>query len=273
MRDFDDKVAFVTGAASGLGFALARAFGHARMKVMLADIDVDALENAVDELKNDQMSVRGVECDVSDRASVQHAASETLAAFGKVHVVCNNAGPASGGPLELTTPGDCDWIIGVDVMGMIYGCQTFLPHIRAHGEGGHIVSTASVLGMIPAPGLALHNAAKAAMISLSQTLSAELAGTSIGVSVLVPGFMRTRIGDREQIDRNRPKRFGERTPHSPQGEEQLAALIRAGMDPNEVAEKVMHGIKENELYIFSDPGWRSTLETHFQRMLAAYPNA
>jgi NAD(P)-dependent dehydrogenase (short-subunit alcohol dehydrogenase family) len=116
MRDFHDKVAFVTGGASGLGFALARAFGRARMKVMLADIDVDALENAMAELKKDQISVRSVECDVSDRASVQHAAAETLAAFGKVHVVCNNAGVASGGAMELTTPGDCDWIIGVDLL-------------------------------------------------------------------------------------------------------------------------------------------------------------
>ena len=273
MRDFHDKVAFVTGGASGLGFALARAFGRARMKVMLADIDVDSLENAVAELKKDQISVRGVECDVSDRTSVQRAAAETLAAFGKVHVVCNNAGPVSGGPLELTTPGDCDWIIGVDLMGTIYGCQTFLPHIKAHGEGGHIVSTASVTGMFPVPGVAVHNAAKAGIIALSQTLAAELAGTSIGVSVLVPGFMRTRIADSEHTDRNRPKRFGERTAASPEGREQLAALVRAGMDPNEVAEKVMHGIKENELFIFSHPEWRSTLEEHFQRMLAAYPQA
>ncbi len=271
MRDFIDKVAFVTGAASGLGFALARAFGRARMKVMLADIDVDSLEDAVAELKKDQISVRGVECDVSDRASVQHAAAETLAAFGKVHVVCNNAGPGVGGPLELTTPGDCDWIIGVDLLGTIYGCQTFLPHIRAHGEGGHIVSTASISGMIPLPGAAVHNAAKAGIIALSQTLAAELAGTSIGVSVLLPGFMRTRIADREHTARNRPKRFGQQTASS--GADQLAALVRAGMDPNEVAEKVMHGIKENELFIFSHPEWRSTLEAHFSSMLAAYPQA
>jgi NAD(P)-dependent dehydrogenase (short-subunit alcohol dehydrogenase family) len=257
MRDFHDKVAFVTGGASGLGFALARAFGRARMKVMLADIDVDALENAVAELKKDQISVRGVECDVSDRTAVQRAASETLAAFGKVHVVCNNAGPFSGGAMELTTPGDCDWIIGVDVMGTIYGCQTFLPLIKAHGEGGHIVSIASLSGMFPVPGGAIHNAAKAAVISLSQTLAAELAGTSIGVSVLVPAFMRTRIV--ENSFRNRPKRFGERTAVSPEGAEQVAALIRAGMDPHEVAEKVMHGIKENELFIFSHPEWRSML--------------
>jgi NAD(P)-dependent dehydrogenase (short-subunit alcohol dehydrogenase family) len=114
-----------------------------------------------------------------------------------VHVVCNNAGTGTGGPLELTTPGDCDWIIGVDLMGTIYGCQTFLPHIKAHGEGGHIVSTASVTGLFPVPGRAVHAAAKAGVIALSQTLAAELAGTSIGVSVLVPAFMRTRIAERE----------------------------------------------------------------------------
>ena len=117
---------------------------------------------------------------------------------------------ACGGPLELTTPGDCDWIIGVDLMGTIYGCQTFLPHIKAQGEGGHIVSTASLSGLIPLPGIAVHSAAKAAIIALSQTLAAELAGTSIGVSVLLPGFMRTRIADREHTARNRPKRFGQR---------------------------------------------------------------
>jgi NAD(P)-dependent dehydrogenase (short-subunit alcohol dehydrogenase family) len=269
MRDFHDKVAFVTGGASGLGFALARALGRARMKVMLADIDVDSLENAVAELKKDQISVRGVECDVSDRTSVQRAASETLAAFGKVHVVCNNAGPFSGGALEVTTPGDCDWIIGVDLMGTIYGCQTFLPHIKAHGEGGHIVSTSSVSGMFPVPGAAVHNAAKAGIIALSQSLAAELAGTPIGVSVVLPGFMRTRIV--ETSIRNRPKRFGELTAASPEGREAMEGLVRAGMDPHEVAEKVMHGIRENELFIFSHQEWRSTVEEHFQRMLAAYP--
>lgn len=271
MRDFNDKVAFVTGGASGLGFALARALGRARMKVMLADIDVDALEWAVAELKKDQIGVRGVECDVSDRASVQRAAAETLTAFGKVHVVCNNAGIFSGGAMELTTPGDCDWIIGVNLMGMIYGCQTFLPHIKAHGEGGHIVSTASVTGMLPAPGMAVYNATKAGIIAISQNLAGELAGTSIGVSVLMPGFMRTRIIENRL--RNRPKRFGERTAASPESGKQLDALIRGGMDPDEVAEKVMRGIKENEPYIFTDPGWRSSLEEYFQGLLAAYPQA
>ena len=99
--------------------------------------------------------------------------------------------------MELTTPGDCDWIIGVNLMGMIYVCQTFLPHIKAHGEGGHIVSTTSVTGMLPVPGVAVYNAAKAGIVAVSQTLAAELAGTSIGVSVLVPGFTRTRIARKQ----------------------------------------------------------------------------
>jgi len=118
----------------------------------------------------------------------------------------------------------------------------------------------------PSTGL---EAAKAGTVSLMQSLAAELAGTSIGVSVLVPAFMRTRII--ENSVRNRPKRFGERTVASPEGRDQVEAIVGAGMDPDEVAEKVMHGIKENELYIFSDPEWRSTVEGHFQRMLAAYP--
>jgi NAD(P)-dependent dehydrogenase (short-subunit alcohol dehydrogenase family) len=238
---------------------------------MLADIDVDSLENAVAELKKEQISVRSVECDVSDRTSVQRAAAETLVAFGKVHVVCNNAGVFSGGAMELTTPGDCDWIIGVNLMGMIYGCQTFLPHIKAHGEGGHIVSTSSVTAIVPVPGTAIYNATKAGIVALSQSLAAELAGTSIGVSVLLPSFMRTRIV--ENRVRNRPKRFGERTVPSPEAEDQLNVLLRAGMDPDEVAEKVMHGIKENELHIFTDPEWRGPIEEHFQRMLAAYPQS
>ena len=270
MRDFEGKVAFVTGGASGLGFALARKFGRARMKVMLADIEVDALENAVAELKKDQISVRGVECDVSDRTSVQRAAADTVAAFGKVHLVCSNAGVQCGGAIERITPGDWDWVLGVSLMGFVYAIQAFLPQIKAHEEGGHIVATSAMVGMLSAPGFGPVNAAKAGLIALSQTLAAELAGTSIGVSVLLPGFVRTRAADSA---RNRPKRFGERTERSQEDRDQVAALVRSGMDPDEVAEKAMHGIKENQLYIFSHPEWRSTLEEQYQQILAAYPQA
>jgi len=270
LQDFQDKGAFVTGAASGLGFALARALGRARMKVMLADIDVDALENAVAELKKDQISVRGVECDVSDRVSVQRAAAETVSAFGKVHVVCSNAAVFSGGALERITPGDWDWVLGVNLMGFGYVVQAFLPHIKAHEQGGHIVATASLTAMLSMPGIGPYNATKAGILALSQTLAAELSGSSIGVSVVCPGIMRTRIAESA---RNRPKRFGEPTAGSQGAMNTFASLVSSGMDPDEVAGKVMQGIKKNQLYIFTHPEWRSALEEYFQGILAAYPTA
>jgi NAD(P)-dependent dehydrogenase (short-subunit alcohol dehydrogenase family) len=271
LRDFQDKGAFVTGAANGFGFALARAFGRARMKVMLADIDVDGLENAVAELKKDQISVRSVECDVSDRVSVQRAAAETLSAFGKVHVVCSNAGVFTGGALERISAGDWDWVLGVNLMGFAHVVQAFLPHIRAHEEGGHIVATSSLTAMVPSvPGIGPYTAAKAGILSLSQTLAAELSGSSIGVSVVCPGIMRTRIAESARI---RPKRFGEATAGSQGDVNTFASMVNSGMDPDEVAEKVMQGIKENKLYVFTHPEWRSTVEEYFQQILAAYPNA
>ena len=130
MREFDGKVAFVTGGASGLGFALARAFGRANMRVMLADIEVGALNAAVAELKGQGIDVRGIECDVANRASVQHAASETLAAFGKIHLICNNAGVVAGGPMERITPGDWDWVIGVELMALCMASRLFCPVLR-----------------------------------------------------------------------------------------------------------------------------------------------
>jgi NAD(P)-dependent dehydrogenase (short-subunit alcohol dehydrogenase family) len=268
VREFDGKVAFVTGGASGLGFALARAFGRANMQVMLADIEVDALHTAVAELKGEGIDARGVECDVADRASVQHAASETLAAFGKVHVLCNNAGVSAGGPIERITPGDWDWVIGVELMGAVYGIQAFLPHLKSQGEGGHVVTVASMAGMVGLAGAGPHVAAKFGLVGLSEVLAAEMAGTSIGVSMLCCGFMRTRQADSA---RNRPERYGTRTEVSPAAAAQLAALVRSGQEPQEVAEMVMRAIKENELYIFTDPGFRSALEERSQRILAAYP--
>jgi NAD(P)-dependent dehydrogenase (short-subunit alcohol dehydrogenase family) len=267
VREFDGKAAFVTGGASGLGFALARAFGRANMRVMLADIEVGALNAAVAELKGEGIDVRGIECDVANRASVQHAASETLAAFGKIHVLCNNAGVVAGGPMESITPGDWDWVIGVELMGAVYGIQAFLPHLKAQGEGGHVVTVASMAGMLGVPGMGAHVAAKFGVVWLSETLAAELAGTSIGVSVLCCSFMRTRM---DNSARNRSERYGPRTETSPAAEAHLATFVRLGKDPEEVAEKVMRGIKENEMYIFTDPELRSPLEERFQRILAAY---
>jgi NAD(P)-dependent dehydrogenase (short-subunit alcohol dehydrogenase family) len=268
MREFDSKVAFVTGAASGIGLALARAFGRAKMRVMLADIETDALNAAVAELQGSGIDARGVECDVADYNSVQRAAAETLAAFGKVHLLCNNAGAVAGGPMELITLGDWDWVLGVELMSNIYAIKAFLPQIKKQGEGGHIVSVASMAGFVCVPGAGPHNVAKFGVRALSETLAAELAGSPIGVSIVCCSFVRTRI---DSSARNRSERYGQRTQASPAADAQLAALVRSGREPDEIAEKTIRGIKDNDLYIFTHPEMRGALEDQFQRTLAAYP--
>ena len=147
MREFAGKTAFVTGGAGGIGFALGRAFAQAGMKVMLADIEADALQAAVKSLQEITPDIRGTICDVADAASVERAAQATFDAFGHVHVVCNNAGVAAGGGIDHISLDNWRWVIDVNLMGVLHGIRSFLPHIRAHGEGGHIVNTASMAGM------------------------------------------------------------------------------------------------------------------------------
>lgn len=266
--DFEGKIAFVTGAASGIGLAIAEAFARANLKVMLADIEEDALDVAVGALKTSGAEVRGVLCDVSDRASVQRAAEETFGVFGNVHIVCSNAGVIAGGQIESIPTGDWDWVLGVNLMGAIYVIQAFLPHIKAHSEGGHIVITASGSGMVCTPGTGPHNVSKFALVGLAETLAAELAGTPIGVSVLCPSFVRTRIAT---SFRNRPVRFGAQLDRPVDANAQLAALVDAGTDPQKLAQRVMMSIRDNDLYVFTHPPEvRVFLEERFGRILAAF---
>ncbi len=180
MKDLAGKTAFVTGGASGIGLSMARAFGAAGMNVMLGDINEDDLATAVAELKERQIKAAGVRCDVAERKSVERAAEETVATYGKVHVVCNNAGVGAGGPIGTLKPGDWDWTIAVNLMGVVYGTEAFLPHIRAHGEGGHLVNTASMAGMISIPGMEPYTASKYAVVGMSEGWHAQLAPDSIG---------------------------------------------------------------------------------------------
>lgn len=274
MRDFAGKGAFVTGGASGIGLALGRALAEAGMKVMLADVEAGALEAALRELAATGATVKGVLCDVSDRAAVERAAAEAFAAFGKVHLICNNAGVGvGGGPADQIAPADWDWAVGVNLMGVVHGVAAFLPHIRAHGEGGHIVNTASMAGMMSAPMMSPYNVTKFGVVSLTESLAAELQGTGIGASVLCPGWVNTRIG--ESL-RNRPARLG--PPRAPtalalERRAQLQELLRAGMSPEEVAARVMGAIRDGDLYVFTHPEMRAPLEERFRRILAAYDKA
>jgi NAD(P)-dependent dehydrogenase (short-subunit alcohol dehydrogenase family) len=147
MRELEGKTAFVTGGASGIGLALGRTFAEAGMNVMLADIEADALLAAVENLRSIGPAVNGVACDVADPDSIDRAAKTTYAAFGNVHVICNNAGVAAGSGIDNITLDTWRWVLDVNLMGVLHGIRTFLPHIRAHGEGGHIVNTASMAGL------------------------------------------------------------------------------------------------------------------------------
>ena len=205
MRELTGKTAFVTGGASGIGFALGQALARAGMKVMLADIETDALTAAVKSLHDVGPDVRGIACDVTDPLSVDRAAEASFAAFGKVHVVCNNAGVGGGSGIDTISLDTWRWVLDVNLMGVLHGIRSFLPHLRGHGEGGHIVNTASMAGMNSGLGFSAYSASKFAVVNMSEGLAMQLAPLGIGVTVLCPGFVRTRIW---QSSRNRPLRYG-----------------------------------------------------------------
>jgi len=277
MLDLAGKTAFVTGGASGIGLALGRAFAEAGMKVMLADIEADALADAVKTLRDCGPDVRSVICDVADPASVERAAQASYEAFGHVHVVCNNAGVAGGGGIDAISVDTWRWVLDVNLMGVLHGIRTFLPHIRAHGEGGHIVNTASMAGMNSGLGFSPYSASKFAVVTMSEGLAMQVAPLGIGVTVLCPGFVRTRIWE---SGRNRPERYGPAlTPDSASEAGRLVAhlaeLGRSGLDPSDVAAQVLTAIRENELYVFTHSGadWRAELEVRFAGILAAMDRA
>ena len=255
MRELAGKTAFVTGGASGIGLALGRAFAEAGMNVMLADIEMDALSAAVKSLHNVGPDVRGVICDVTDPGSVERAADASYEAFGQVHVVCNNAGVAGGGGIDDIPLDDWRWVLDVNLMGVLHGIRTFLPHIRAHGEGGHIVNTASMAGMVSGLGFGPYSASKFAVVAMSEGLAMHLKPLGIGVSVLCPGWVRTRI---TESARNRSERYGPARPPDPTGPANVVAeLVQSGLDPSVVAQRVLTAIRKDQLYVFTHPEMRA----------------
>ena len=266
MHELKGKTAFVTGGASGIGLALGRAFAEAGCRVMLADIEEAALHNALRSLEGVGPDTRGIVCDVADPVSVETAAEQTIAAFGKLHILCNNAGVAGGSGIDEISLASWRWIIDVNLMGVVHGVAAFLPHIRAHGEGGHIVNTASMAGMLAAGmGFSPYAASKFAVIAMSEGLAVELKPLGVGVTVLCPGYVRTRIAE---AGRNRPPRYGAHI-GSPLGA-RVAELVNTGIDPQEVAARVLHAIRNDELYAFTHPEMHDLLDERFRAILAAY---
>ena len=268
MKDFKGKTAFITGGASGIGLGMAMAFGRAGMNVAIADIERDVAAKAVDMLKRDQIKAVPIHCDVAVRSEVQRAALEAVAAFGKIHIVCNNAGVGAGGAFGSVGERDWDWIIDVNLKGVVYGMEVFEPLIESHGEGGHFVNTASMAGMVSPPTMEPYCATKFAVVAMSEGWAGQLAAKNIGVSILCPGFVQTRI---HESRRNRPDAYGA-DQREARSEVELvsAAAVTGGIPVGPVAGRVVEAIKDNDLYIFTHPEMKAATEARFQRILEAF---
>lgn len=273
ISEFRGKTAFITGGASGIGLGMARAFGRAGMNIVVADIDRKAAGAAVEQLAAQQIKAAPVYCDVSERGSVRAAALEAVAAFGKVHMVCNNAGVAVGGQIGSVGERDWDWIVDVNLKGVVYGTEIFTPLIASHGEGGHIVNTASMAGMVSPPGLEPYSATKFAVVAMSEGWFLQLAPLNIGVSVLCPGFVRTRIHESGRVRQDRYGAQAEAGPGVAATREAAAQQVLSGIDPDIVGERVLEAVKAGELYIFTHLNMKPFAEQRFQAILAAFDRA
>jgi NAD(P)-dependent dehydrogenase (short-subunit alcohol dehydrogenase family) len=274
LRDLKGKTAFVTGGASGFGLEFAKLFLAEGMNVFLADIEAGPLETAIAALRP-LGKVSGAVCDVAKRASLQIAADEAIAAFGAVHLVCNNAGIGGGsGGVEEFSERHWDWVMGVNLMGVVHGISIFLPHMRARGQGGWFVNTASMAGLLGQPFGAPYSASKSAVIAVSESLAYELRESNIGVSILCPGFAKTGIA---QSERNQPAELAAEARAKSKAAAERAALsiqaVATGIEPAEVAARTLQGIKDGDLYIFTHPAMRKMIEKRFERIGAAYDKA
>ena len=269
MKHVEGKVAFITGGASGIGLGMAKVFVNAGMKVVIADIRQDHLDQAMSQFTDTNFRVHALRVDVSDRAAMVQAADEAERVFGPVHVVCNNAGINMFASMDECTYEDWDWILGVNLGGVVNGVQTFVPRLKAHGQGGQIVNTASMASFISGPGAGIYTTSKFAVRGLSESLRWSLAPYNIGVSVLCPGLVNSAIYESEKI---RPKEFAQRTgPIDQTFMNILPDVHKVGMDPLEVGEKVLAGIKRNDLYIFPHPEFKDELQEIFSEVLSAIP--
>ena len=274
MKDLAGKVAFVTGAASGIGLGISTALAQAGVKVMMCDIEKDALDGAISGLKQTNADVDGVIADVSLKDQLQAAADATIERFGRVDILVNNAGVGGGGRYGEWTDAGWEWTIGVNLMSVIWGIEIFGPLIEAHGDGGQIVSTASIAGFLPVTNPP-YNVTKFGVVALSEGLRTELEPRGIGVSVLCPGFIRTKI---LESARNVPDRFAgardttgeDANLDNSEFAEMARQAITHGIDPLYVGELVREGIEGNWPYIFTDNEFEPAIMERFANVKAGF---
>ena len=272
MKDLKGKVAVITGGASGIGRAVAERAAAEGMKVVIGDIEEGPLKDAEDELSSRGAEAMGVLTDVSDAASVRELRDKALDRFGAVHLVHNNAGVGLGGPIWDVSEEDWRWILGVNLLGVVHGIATFVPLLLEQGEG-HVVNTASIAGLATAPFLGPYNATKQAVVAISETLFKDLqsvgAPAGVGVSVLCPGFVQTRIAE---SDRNRPAWAAE--PEAKAAEELRGAMqnmVDGGIPPAVVADRVIDAVRTNTFYILTHPELTPALQTRFDDIVRGRP--
>ena len=270
MKEFKGRVAVITGAASGMGRAIAERSVSEGMKVVLADIDSTNLDKAESELKNLGGTVLGVITDVSKRADVELLARQTLDAFGQVHLLVNNAGIGAGGSPWEATWNDWEWVVGVNLWGVIHGVKVFTPIMLAQNQECHIVNTSSAAGLLVGGGSAPYSVTKHAVVALSESLYLTLQRRSalIKVSVLCPGLVRTNIIDSEL---HRPAALQnepvEMTPQLQAGRNMLKAALEAAMPPAQVADMVFDAIINEQFYIFTHPEWLEAVKMRTDKLI------
>ncbi|UWU95760.1 SDR family oxidoreductase [Bradyrhizobium sp. CB1015] len=266
MQALEGRIAFITGGASGIGFGMARAFLRHGMKVIVADIRQEHLDMVAAALDRSNGDYHLIRLDVTDRAAMERAADEAERVFGKVHVLCNNAGVASTVPMDEASFADWDFVMNINLGGVINGTTSFLPRIKAHREGGHVVNTSSIGGILPLPGPGgIYTASKFAVRGLTESLRMALAPHGIGVSLLCPGLVRTNLAETtEHLDPS-----GKRRELSPFKD--IESPLDFGMDPLDIGERVVAGIIHNEAYILPHGEFKDEVREAFAEIVEAFP--
>ncbi|MBW2268727.1 MAG: SDR family NAD(P)-dependent oxidoreductase [Deltaproteobacteria bacterium] len=272
MEELRDRTAVVTGAASGIGLALSQRFAAEGMRVVLADIEAEPLESARRALADSGAEAIAVQTDVTQPDQLSALAQASVDAFGAVHVLCNNAGVFTAGASWQVPRSDYEWVFNVNIWGVIHGIQAFVPIMLEQDEPAHVVNTASMAGVTRAPMASAYYMSKHAVLSLSETLYLELENGPVGVSVLCPEVINTRIGS---ADRNRPPHLKRGELDDPSTFELVESALKQataqGLDPSVMAERVVEAIHDNQLYILSEAGgaWRAACDARLEDLRLA----
>jgi NADP-dependent 3-hydroxy acid dehydrogenase YdfG len=278
MDNFNGKVAFITGGASGIGLGIAKACGKAGMKVVIADMRQAAIDEALSFFKEQAWPAHGIRLDVTDRDAYAKAADEAEAVFGNIHVLVNNAGvEVPFGPLWTSSFKDCDFIVGVNITGILNGIITIVPRILKHGEGGHVVSTASQSGLSVVPGASLYCMTKAGVVGLMETLASDLKGTNVGASVFCPGPVKGNLtASTREVRPEHLKNDGDALtpppPAAPAEDKRPAPdFSKHFMAPEEAGERVLRGIRRGDLYILTHAEFKDGMRAKTEALLRAFP--